>query len=575
VPVASRILAWAEWWRRWLDDNLFPEAPPIPMSVRRVALVAGVSIVSVVVLLARMWPSKPLNSIYAEDGYIWLADALHHGFLHDLATPYNGYIQALPRLVAAPVALLPIDWYAAAMAITGALIVTGCAVMVWWSSAGHIRNPLLRLFLASMVVLLPVVGVESLDNVTNSIWFLLFTCFWVLLWRPASVAGAVVGALVLLLATLSDAGAALFLPIWGLRVLAARDLRDGLMVGGYGLGIGIELGASWGSQNILGEAGGQAAWNQPHWDWALVPAYLQRVVGGSITGQRISGLLWDHLGVAFEVVLGALLLLLVVAAVFWGSRRTRVIVPVTVATSLLVFLFSGYQRWASAGVTFLWPAGSSSSHAAHYMIVPTLLLLSAIVVQLDTTPPALTARAWRIATIAGTCFIGVAALLTFNVSSSARGQSTWLAAVQTGRVNCREHRFDTTTVLIAPNGYVPVYMQVPCHTLIGSAAPLFPKRSSVLAAPSRTTTWSGTTVLRARVSDEVHVVSVDFYVEAYGPGSYPYNVVVVPARKSAVGWSSVFDTGRVANGTYDVQSVATYQGGELKFSPPVSVVVRN
>ena len=57
------------------------------------------------------------------------------------------------------------------MAICGAAIVTGCAFLVWRASAGHIESPRLRAALAAMVVLLPVVGVETLDNVTNSIWF--------------------------------------------------------------------------------------------------------------------------------------------------------------------------------------------------------------------------------------------------------------------------------------------------------------------------------------------------------------------------------------------------------------------
>ena len=72
------------------------------------------------------------------------------------------------------------------MAISGAAIVAGCALMVWCASAGHIHSPYLRATLAAMVVLLPIVGVETLDNVTNSIWFLFFAAFWILLWRPAS-----------------------------------------------------------------------------------------------------------------------------------------------------------------------------------------------------------------------------------------------------------------------------------------------------------------------------------------------------------------------------------------------------
>jgi hypothetical protein len=29
----------------------------------------------------------------------------------------------------------------------------------------------------------------------------------------------------------------------------------------------------------------------PHWDWSLVPAYAQRIIGGALAGHRIDGFL--------------------------------------------------------------------------------------------------------------------------------------------------------------------------------------------------------------------------------------------------------------------------------------------
>lgn len=113
----------------------------------------------------------PLKSIWAEDGWVWLTDALHRGFLHALTTPYNGYLQNLGRLIAEPVAVLPVRWYAPAIALVGADIVTSCTFVVWRASAGYLESRYLRAALAAMIVLLPVVDVERLDNVTNSIWF--------------------------------------------------------------------------------------------------------------------------------------------------------------------------------------------------------------------------------------------------------------------------------------------------------------------------------------------------------------------------------------------------------------------
>jgi hypothetical protein len=173
------------------DAHLFPEDPTPPgLSGRVVMVYPAIVALGAGVQLLRMWDSRPLDSIWAEDGSRWLSDALNRGFFDSFTTPYNGYLRALPRLVAEPVSRLPVDWYAPAMAIAGALTVSVCALFVWRASAAHIRNPYLRAFLAAMVLLLPVVGTESPANVTNSIWPLLFACFFALLWRPRSGAAA-------------------------------------------------------------------------------------------------------------------------------------------------------------------------------------------------------------------------------------------------------------------------------------------------------------------------------------------------------------------------------------------------
>ena len=128
-----------------------------------------------------------------------------------------------------------------------------------------------------------------------------------------------------------------------------------------------------------------AALYSPHWDWSLVPAYAQRIVGGALGGQRINGFLWVHLGTGLEVAMGAALLVFAGFSLF-GASRTRVVVPITIAASLGLFLAIGYRRWFPFGMGFAWPHGSSSTDQAHYMVTPTLLLLSALFVQLDARP---------------------------------------------------------------------------------------------------------------------------------------------------------------------------------------------
>jgi hypothetical protein len=453
-----------------LDRDLFPDAPPPPrITARRALVCAGIAVLCIAILLIRMWSSVPLDSMWAEDATTWLADAMSRGVFAALTTTYNGYLQTSSRLVAEPVALLPVAWFAAVMAICGAAIVTGCAFLVWRASAGHIQSPQLRAALAAMVVLLPVVGVESLDNVTNSIWFLLFASFWVLLWRPTTFARAAAAAGFIFVAAVSNAAIVVFAPLWLLRLIAIRDRRDTIIVTGFAVGAALQLAFSWNAP-VQGEGGTHldatvAAFFAPHWDWSLVPAYAQRIVGGALGGQRINGFLWENLGTGLEVALGAALVAFVAFSAF-GVARTRVVVPITVAASLGLFLVIGYRRWFPFGIGFTWPHGTSSTNGAHYMVTPTLLLLSALFVQLDARPRLVSPAAWNKLRVGALLVVFVAALVSFDVSeSNVRGSPTWSEALDAGRSRCAQTNVASVEVPIGSRRLVVFHARIQCSEL--------------------------------------------------------------------------------------------------------------
>src|SRR5580704_5050554 len=85
----------------WLDQNVFPDSRPAPkLTPKRMLIGTAIAVAAVIVQLARLWSSRSLNSLWAEDGYIYLSDAMRWSFPHTVTTPYNGYLQTLPRLVA-------------------------------------------------------------------------------------------------------------------------------------------------------------------------------------------------------------------------------------------------------------------------------------------------------------------------------------------------------------------------------------------------------------------------------------------------------------------------------------------
>jgi hypothetical protein len=399
-----------------------------------------------------MASSAPLDSLWAEDGFKWLGDALHRGFFDALTAPYDGYVQSLSRVVAQPVSALPVRWYAPAMAIAGALIVAACVAIVWRCSAAYIRSPRLRLALCALVVLTPAAGVEVFANVTNSIWFVQFAAFWLLLWRPVSFTAALWAAAALLVAALSTAGVILLFPLWLLRALAIRDRRDAVIVAAPALGVLAQV------QPLLTQT--HTFLGTPNWSFSLFPAYAQRVLGGGVLGNTVAGHAWRGLGVPFEVLLGAVLVVAVLVALLGLSTRAKLLVALTSALSLAIFLVSGYERGIASFL--LWPRGQYNAANARYVICPSLLLLSGGFVALDDRLRLSPRRRWTMASAGVVVALVALALTSFlPVDRRLRGTPRWSSAVAAARTRCARTHASSVPLPVSPFGN----LEVPCSRL--------------------------------------------------------------------------------------------------------------
>jgi hypothetical protein len=267
-------------------------------------------------------------------------------------------------------------------------------------------------------------------------------------------------------------------------LIAIRDRRDAIIVTGFAVGTALQLAFSWNAP-AQGEGGTHldpvvAALSSPHWDWSLVPAYAQRIIGGALAGQRINGFLWVHLGTGLEVAMGAALLSFTAFSLF-GASRARVLVPTTVAASLTLFLAIGYRRWFPFGMGFAWPHGSSNNTSSHYLVTPTLLLLSALFVQLDARPRLVSPGAWSKLRVGTVFALFVAALVSFDVGdSTVRGSPTWSEALDAGRTRCAHANVRDVVLPVAPQifpfGAYPA--RIPCSKLAQSSMGAAPTRSS-------------------------------------------------------------------------------------------------
>src|SRR5690606_10384183 len=179
---------------------------------RRWLLAAGAVAVGSAASLARQPGTGALDTVWAEDGQIFLAGAVGRSLPRALATPYAGYLHTGPRLIAEAAALVPAQRAALVLSGAAAVVTALLALLVYAAAAGHLPPPT-RVVAAAMVVAVPLAQGDLPNSVANLHWPALYALFWVLLWTPATLAGRVVAVGTTVLVALSDVLVVALLPL--------------------------------------------------------------------------------------------------------------------------------------------------------------------------------------------------------------------------------------------------------------------------------------------------------------------------------------------------------------------------
>lgn len=447
---------WKTSFRAHLQENLFPLQPRQPLRLERIeaaGLLVAVFALAVILQLLRVGPTEALDSLWAEDGQIFLQGAINGGFLHSLFQTYAGYLVFVPRLIGETGGLVPLRDAAAAIAIASGLVVAISGLVVWFASAALIRNPYLRGTLVALTILSPVANLESVASGAYVPWYMLFATFWLLLWRPRSAGAAGAGGVFALATGLSSPGVWFFAPLAVLRSAAARDRRDGWILAGYWIGAAVQI-------PVIAFNTEEAV--EPLWTSDIWTAYIQRAVNGATFGERLGGVAWAHLGWPFLILLLACLALALVAGLRRAAAPARWLAAVAIPISLVMFVFSVYQR--AVGAQMAWPEGIHFGNGGRYAIVPALLLVSVALVMVDGAPRTRLGRDLR-PWVAG----GVVALLLAGMAISfdvrdveGRGTPLWTNALDAAHTSCETEHLTATTVPTSPPGFGVV---VPCDQL--------------------------------------------------------------------------------------------------------------
>ncbi|HEX6389958.1 MAG TPA: hypothetical protein VFZ89_10930 [Solirubrobacteraceae bacterium] len=156
-------------------------------------LVSGITLARLAVV------SDPFDHVWAEDGAVFLRDAEVDG-LGAIDHRFAGYLHVVARVIAALGTALPLSSYATYVAIASAVVAGLLAAFVFSVALGVLGSREWALVAALAIALAPPLRGESLANLANLHWLLLYAAFWAMLASgPARGASGVA-----LLATLSS-----------------------------------------------------------------------------------------------------------------------------------------------------------------------------------------------------------------------------------------------------------------------------------------------------------------------------------------------------------------------------------
>jgi hypothetical protein len=187
------------------------------------AVLAAIAVLGALLSLGRTSGAGALNTLWLEDGTVFLHDAVVRGPLASIITPYSGYYHLLPRLSADLVALFPATAAAAVTALLAATAVSLVATFVYVASGSVLASRTTRVLVAAVTVLVPAGYTETPNSINELRWYLMYAMFWAAVATPVGRRQEIAFLLVVGLAAFSDNVVAIFLPLFVLRWWVRRS----------------------------------------------------------------------------------------------------------------------------------------------------------------------------------------------------------------------------------------------------------------------------------------------------------------------------------------------------------------
>ncbi|MGN9910395.1 hypothetical protein ACTMTJ_22840 [Phytohabitans sp. LJ34] len=390
---------------------------------RTVALgVAAVALGTALGLL-RQPGAGALDTIWAEDGDVFLGEAVRQGPLDALVTSYAGYFHAVPRLMAAVASLFPAGAASAVLALEAALAVSLLALLVYTASGSHLTGQLSRVLVSAVVVVVPLAQGDVLNSIANFHWYGLYALFWVLIWTPSRPAGRAVAVAVTFLVAASDIIAVVFVPLalWrALRRSPGRDRHGIALAGGLAVGLLVQF---------AGLLGGSSERDLAPDPVLAVTGFLLRAVPAPLIGERWLG---DSVDTRW-VALAAVAWLVVAAALLVAyTRRTRPAWTLAVVAGL------------HAAALYMVPVLLAGTATPRYAVAPAMLVVTALVALLQPAGS-------RLPLYALTALLTLIAAVNLRVDNLRADGPQWSDELDVVRQECQRVPGQNVEVAIPPD----------------------------------------------------------------------------------------------------------------------------
>lgn len=400
-------------------------------------------------------PAAAIDTVWAEDGPVFISQAFSGGGPAALFAPYEGYLHVLPRVIAELVVhFVALKDFAVALAFASALVVAVVAFVTFYCAGALTDKVWLRASWAAIPVMVSIAPYEILGNSANLHWYLLWLVPWLLL-KPAENKAA--GFLLFVtagLAATTEVISVVFLPLvfFRIRNKAYWPARAGLVAGAA---CQIFTTVTFPRSEHKGELMDVGS---------IVIGWFVNMTGVVVFGaSRNVGLNILNFGAAPVVVASIPIIAAVAYLLTKASRQYRMVT--------LVFLAASVGIWtaclvANPGDQFHYSQLSDTQWAeftlSRYSAVPAMFILALIPLLAETVGTRSVPAAAAVATV----FAVLLAVSYFPTQVAREVGPSWSQGVQQAKEACHGAAdSETRPVHVAPKGWSVGGVPVTCARL--------------------------------------------------------------------------------------------------------------